>query len=679
MNIRKKIGLTMTALAFMIVIFVGIFSVMISRDTVKARGKDFLVSILNRTSYDINLQVNTMAKVTDSIQDEFLLTFNFSKGMTDDDYLLRYFDKFKGTLQLAAELSPSKSAYIILEAGDKSHVLWYKDDDNDGIPEAYEFDEQMNRFDFDFEASDRLLWINDDFESTISCIRVTEVDGTKITIGTDLNYYILRNNLDTSKYLDSGLLFLADQKGHVVYHPTKSSGSMTDIDVFDNQGFEAVEAENESLVPIVIAKTNLDNGWMLVISAETSDIFSGLDRLNYIILLILTIAIIIAFLYSYFVSKKIAEPYVHLTEIADQVGHGNYDVNFDEDYLILKDEIGIFTRAFKTAVARQKESFEKINNYNLNLEEIITERTEELINTNKALEESVINTEEKQEILEFTNQQLENSIDEIKKTRRQLIKSEKIASSRYMAIGMAHNLNTPIGSSKSIASFIENRTSKIMDKYYGGTLSKSDLEKFLIDTKSGSEKIVESIDHSIQLIEKMKALSILSSSENVSLVNVEEVIKLQVENSKREFAQMICGFTILVDADLKFKCDLFNLQKIIYELITNSYTHAFNHIDSPHITIKAHKNDMSDNGIIIEYFDNGVGVEKKHRSELFTPLYTTKLSSRDGLGLTMVYNLVNSRFNGDITAENISGRGLSFIIKLYELKEDNDIFMENNK
>jgi signal transduction histidine kinase len=662
MNIRKKIGLFMSVISLTLVLFVGLFSVIISRDTVKDRGVDFIDTILNRTSYDIDLQISAMSKSTKFIYDSFYITFNYERGRTDQEYLTTYLERFEGTVQLAAELSPSKSAFLIIRIGDEEYVLWYQDGNGDGIPERYE-NPNTSRFNT-VESTNETVWLQGRSVDEIASVRMLSNTGVKVIMGVDLDYFEIKNYLDTSKYLESGQLVLADEDLNVIYSPSGDYSTM------NYEMTEAVkETQDANGIPIVVGSRRLSNDWELFITAETADIFSGLDRLYYIILTILLVAVVAALIYAIIISKWIADPYLYLTNKVEEIGKGNYSIQFDQRYLNREDEVGNFTKALRTTVKRQRDSFEEINNYNQNLEKIIEERTKELVKTNVALEESVITTEEKQEKLEVTNRQLEDSINEIKTTRKQLIRSEKIASSRFFAIGMAHNLYTPLGSAKSIASFIENRTEKIIDKFDQGIMSKRHLNEFLIETKSGSGKILESIEDSIQLIEKMKSLSIIDYSENISLVNVEEVIKLQVENSKKEHAQMVCGFTILVDASLKFKCDLYNLQKILYELINNSFTHAFYDDFSngePHITIKAYHNDVEDHGIILEYSDNGKGVEKEHRHELFTPLYTTKMSSKDGLGLTMVHNLVNERFHGDITVGRSQGNGLSFYIKLFE-------------
>jgi C4-dicarboxylate-specific signal transduction histidine kinase len=671
MNIRKKIGLSMTMLAIIIVAFVGIFSNIIARDTLKDRGKDFLISILNRTSFEINLQINTMEKVVESVYDDFALTYNFIKGSNDVDYLEKYLHKFEGTIKLAAELSPSKSAFLILSHGDHEYTIWYRDYNNDGIPERYLETKQFNFSDQVIE--NQIQWVHTHANAKdISSIKVIQQNETTVIIGTDLNYYLMKSKFDNSKYLDSGILFLLGSDGEVIYHPDKISESNIDLSTFSFDTSETIEQKNEAGVSVICSKSMLNNNWHLIISAETSDIFLGLNQLNYIIVIILIFATFIALIYSIIVSKYIANPYLYLTHKIEEIGNGNYDIEFSDKYLNLEDEVGTFTRAMQTTVIRQKNSFEKINDYNMNLENIIAERTKELIATNNALEESVITTEEKQERLVVINQQLEASIDEIKKTRKKLIKSEKIASSRYLAIGIAHNLNTPIGNAKSIASFIKNHSEKMITTFRDNLMTKKHLNEFLLETNEGSQIILDSIEASIQLVEKMKMLSLIETLGILSLINVKETIEAQVKNSKKEHEDDLCSFSILVDENLEFQCDLYSFQKIFNELIENSYTHAFALLDDPHITIKAYKNTESNNGIIVEYFDNGIGVDSKTSRELFTPLYTTKLSSRHGLGLTMIHNLIIEGFDGEITIVTDKTKGLSYNIKLFDISEERD-------
>jgi signal transduction histidine kinase len=75
----------------------------------------------------------------------------------------------------------------------------------------------------------------------------------------------------------------------------------------------------------------------------------------------------------------------------------------------------------------------------------------------------------------------------------------------------------------------------------------------------------------------------------------------------------------------------------------------FNSSDVPgfqkQIEIKATR---SGNVLIMDVFDNGIGITQEHIEKLFTPFFTTKREGDGtGLGLPIVYGIVKE-MNGDI-------------------------------
>ncbi len=67
--------------------------------------------------------------------------------------------------------------------------------------------------------------------------------------------------------------------------------------------------------------------------------------------------------------------------------------------------------------------------------------------------------------------------------------------------------------------------------------------------------------------------------------------------------------------------------------------------------------------------DNGMGIKDKHLKHIFDPGFSTKFSVTTGnisrgLGLTLVRDIVEERFNGVIEVASISGAGTTFTIKI---------------
>ena len=78
--------------------------------------------------------------------------------------------------------------------------------------------------------------------------------------------------------------------------------------------------------------------------------------------------------------------------------------------------------------------------------------------------------------------------------------------------------------------------------------------------------------------------------------------------------------------------------------------------------------------ILLHIEDNGVGIAEEHLNEIFNPLFTTKLSSKDeneqgtGLGLSFCKKMIES-YNGTIAVSSKVGQGTCFVISLPMAKE----------
>ncbi len=86
---------------------------------------------------------------------------------------------------------------------------------------------------------------------------------------------------------------------------------------------------------------------------------------------------------------------------------------------------------------------------------------------------------------------------------------------------------------------------------------------------------------------------------------------------------------------------------ILNQLTENSLIHAFTPNQSGKINVKV---EHKPNRIILEYRDNGKGVEKEMKALVFNPFVTSNRGdeNRAGLGLYRIHNLVTKALNGQV-------------------------------
>lgn len=111
--------------------------------------------------------------------------------------------------------------------------------------------------------------------------------------------------------------------------------------------------------------------------------------------------------------------------------------------------------------------------------------------------------------------------------------------------------------------------------------------------------------------------------------------------------------------------------ELLSEAISNLVINAYESVPkdkTPHIKITAY---MTRNHLVFSVSDNGKGIPKELRKNLFSPFITTKnTASNWGLGLCYARQIVKNHL-GDINFETTVGEGTTFFVVLpkYDLKE----------
>ena len=101
--------------------------------------------------------------------------------------------------------------------------------------------------------------------------------------------------------------------------------------------------------------------------------------------------------------------------------------------------------------------------------------------------------------------------------------------------------------------------------------------------------------------------------------------------------------------------------QIITNLVINSIVHGFPDKDRGNITISTRQEDKN---LLLEYRDDGRGIAEQNLNKIFDPFFTTNKKIGTGLGLHIVYNLVNQKLNGTLKCESEIDKGTRFIINI---------------
>lgn len=268
--------------------------------------------------------------------------------------------------------------------------------------------------------------------------------------------------------------------------------------------------------------------------------------------------------------------------------------------------------------------------------------------------------------LEHLNLALESRVlertSELQKAMEQLIQSEKLAALGNLVAGIAHELNTPIGNIVTIASTLKDESTILNQKLNDGTIKRSEALQSTNMLLQASQMIEKNAVRSAKLISDFKQVAVDQSSSRrreFDLRNtVEEVMSTLLPMLKRT------AHEVQIQVPEKLLLDSFPgaIEQIITNLITNSLTHGLEHKEQGHISISAK---LENESVVIDYADDGKGMDAETLAHLFDPFYTTKLGQGgSGLGLYIVYNLVTGVLGGKIQVNSSINGGARFVLSL---------------
>jgi len=268
-----------------------------------------------------------------------------------------------------------------------------------------------------------------------------------------------------------------------------------------------------------------------------------------------------------------------------------------------------------------------------------------------------------------TTNKLAKTLSYLEDTQEQLIQSEKMASLGGLVAGVAHEINTPLSIAITSNSLVIDDTNEIKQKISDGCLSKSRMAKHI-------EKIEQSLTMSDKALERVRILlanfkqvaadQIVDDKRELNIVEyIEEVMMaLSVEIKKHHV-----NYTFIGDTHLQITTLPGAFAQVLTNLVNNSIKHGFEDRDTGEISITVtHNKELTASApwaAKIIYKDNGVGMTEEVLKNIFEPFFTTKRGKGNtGLGMNIVYNIINQKLKGNINIISEPGSGATFIITL---------------
>jgi len=259
--------------------------------------------------------------------------------------------------------------------------------------------------------------------------------------------------------------------------------------------------------------------------------------------------------------------------------------------------------------------------------------------------------------------ELSTALETLRHTQEELVRSEKFAALGSLVAGIAHELNTPIGNSVTIATTLAARTEELAREHAAGALRRSSFDNFTHNARSATDLLMRSLLRAEELVRSFKQVAVDQTSEQRRRFDLGEVLHEMAITLSPMLKNTPYTLELVSTDSISMDSYPGPLGQVLTNLVSNALQHAFDGLEHGHIVVTTRP--AGKDKVEIEFADDGVGIPSANLRRIFDPFFTTRLGrGGSGLGLHIVYNLVTCVLGGNISVFSTPGAGSRFVLTL---------------
>ncbi len=305
-------------------------------------------------------------------------------------------------------------------------------------------------------------------------------------------------------------------------------------------------------------------------------------------LLLIIISTSISILFSSQLSKKLRYLIGYLRKILvkSELGEKKIDVENNEiqTLSLVAEQVKEAIKQLELEVSSRIKAEESALQLNNELESRVASRTEDL---------------------QKSNDDLISALEELKQTQKKLIENDKMAALGGLVAGIAHELNTPIGTALMSITVIQHKIKDILRDLAEDNLTKRKLTDGLVAIDESYSISLTSVQRAAEQIRSFKLVAVDTTVDEIRQVNLKSYLEDILMSLKPRIKK--AGHNIIVNCPTQTVINSYPgaLIQISTNLIMNSLTHAF--ANNSEGTIKIVVTEL-DNHVQLLYCDNGKGI-----------------------------------------------------------------------
>ncbi|WP_108651041.1 ATP-binding protein [Dongshaea marina] len=270
--------------------------------------------------------------------------------------------------------------------------------------------------------------------------------------------------------------------------------------------------------------------------------------------------------------------------------------------------------------------------------------------------------------------ELKQALETTRKTQKQLIESEKMASLGVLSAGVAHEINNPLSFIKSNLNTLSNYHHLLSDfirrcyhdRAQGqcpqwledklSDLEQQDIQYILEDLEPLMTESLDGVERVKNIVDGLKSFCHQDEGINES-IDLNQLIESTLKVAEGELRAHGT-----ITTEFKSIPEIMGHRGQLAQVILNLLLNAAHAIDKGgEIQVRTHS---TQGEVMVEIKDNGHGIEPELMDKLFTPFFTTRqVGEGTGLGLSISHGIIRAH-GGEIKVSSEPGKGTCFSLHL---------------
>ncbi len=254
---------------------------------------------------------------------------------------------------------------------------------------------------------------------------------------------------------------------------------------------------------------------------------------------------------------------------------------------------------------------------------------------------------------------LQRAYDDLRQTQQAVMQQERLRALGQMASGIAHDINNAISPMALSTEMLLERGSELSPR-----------------TRRHLEMIQQATDDVAKTVARMKEFYRQRELQlTLSPVHMNALVQQVVDLTRARWSDMPQQQGVVIEMRTEFAPNLQAIMGVESEIREALINLIFNAVDAMpsggtltlRTRIEEHSQGSSGNlhNLVVEVTDSGVGMDEETRRRCLEPFFTTKGERGTGLGLAMVYGVIQ-RHSADLEIESMPDQGttvrLSFAV-----------------